>query len=373
MYIIRYRDININKSFIVIMMFLTVFSLVNVYFGNDTFFYLTKQVLGILMIGSAYYFLIKINEFRVDKLFKIYLRIAIIVAAIGIFQEISYLIGFKYGYNYHFIIKKWWLSRTALGMLRLNSIFTEPAHFAITMAPALFVALVTLLKNNSFYMSKKASILIIASVILTISGIAYIAILLSLLIIFADFRKSKYLLLVVIILPIICYAIYRYVPDMRMRVDHSLGVVTGAKKVVDTNPSTYALSSNAFVAYKSFINNPFFGSGLGSHPISYDKFISSSADNGYWHKDWPMFNREDASSLFLRLVSETGLFGLVIVFYFIFRFRLKNNDNLSVMSNAIFVLFIMQLLRQGHYFYNGLFFFVWVYYFAFKNYNFKQA
>ena len=51
-------------------------------------------------------------------------------------------------------------------------------------------------------------------------------------------------------------------------------------------------------------------------------------------------NREDAGSLFLRLLSETGLFGLLLFFVFIVKYYLKRRDDPSkffwIMNNAIF-------------------------------------
>lgn len=370
-YILHYRNISINSNFLIILIALTISSLVNVYLRNNTLFFMLKQVVGISITGIAYYLLIKINKYKIDKLFKIYLRIALMVAVIGIFQEFSFLAGFKSGYDYSYIIPKWWFFPTTFGMLKVNSIFMEPSHFAISMAPASFVSLMAILRNNSSCLSKKASILIIISVILTFSAVAYIVILISLLLIYSNVRKFRYLLLTAIIIPIFIYTTYRYIPEIRMRFNDTLEVVTGSKKAVDTNLSTYSLSSNTFVAYKNFTDSPLFGRGLGSYPISYNEVIYSGVSGGFWRKDVPVLNSDDAGSLFLRLVSETGLFGIILVLYFVFKFRLKNsgNRNLQIISNAIFIMFMMQLLKQGHYFYNGLFFFVWLYYFAYKIYK----
>ena len=372
-YIIHYPNIGINSNFLIILIALTIFSLVNVYLENTTIFLMTKQVLGILITGTAYYLLIKINKYEIDKLFKIYLRIALIVAVIGIFQEISYVVGFESGYDYSYIIQKWRFTPTTAGMLRVNSIFMEPSHFAISMAPAFFVSLLSISRKNSPYLNIKVgrvgSLIVIISYILTFSAVAYVAILISLLLISSNVRKFRYLSLAsIIIIPIFIYTAYSYIPEIRMRVDDTIGVATGSIKAADTNLSTYSLASNAFVAYKSFTESPLIGHGLGSHPISYDKFIRSGASGGFWQEDYPVVNKKDAGSLFLRLASETGFFGVIVVLYFVFKFRLKtsNNKNLQIISNAIFTIFMIQLLKQGHYFYNGFFFFVWLYYFAYK-------
>ena len=172
-------------------------------------------------------------------------------------------------------------------------------------------------------------------------------------------------------IPIFIYTSYSYISVIRVRVDQTIGVATGSIKAIQANLSTFSLASNAFVAYKSFIDSPLFGRGLGSHQISYYEFIRSGIPGGFWREGHICLNIADAGSLFLRLASETGLFGIIVVFYFVFKFHLKKSDykNLQIISNAILTLFIIQFVRQGHYFYNGFFFFIWLYYFAYKIYN----
>ena len=369
-YFLRYRKFDINFTFLLILIWLTNFSLINVFFGNDTLHLMMKQVLGISITGSAYYLLVKVNKYEIEKLFKIYLRIAFVVAFIGIIQECSYLLDFKYGYDYSWIIPRWRIVPTAWGMLRVNSIFYEPSHLAISMAPAFFVSLIAFSKNDTFNLSRKASILIILCYILTFSAIAYIAIVISLLFVCYNVKENKYMLLIMLVITIFICIVALYIPEINMRVEACVGVATGKIENVYKHLSVYALVSNAFVSFKSFMSSPIFGHGLGSHPISYYKFIHPG--NLLWKIDssgiYTGTNSYDAGSLFLRLVSETGVFGVIVVFYFIFKFFIKSsvNKNLQIINNSIFVLFIAQLLRMGHYFYNGLFFFVWLYYFSYK-------
>jgi len=59
---------------------------------------------------------------------------------------------------------------------------------------------------------------------------------------------------------------------------------------------------------------------------------------------------------------------MVVVLYFLFKCYLKNSckNDMQMISNSILCMLLVSLLRQGHYFYNGLFFFVWLYYFSYK-------
>lgn len=372
----RYRSINVNPIFFIILMVLTVSSAINVYLGNNTVLFMAKQVIGISAMGTAYYLLFKVNNFEIDKLFKTYMRIALIVAAIGIFQEFSYLLGFEYGYNFKFLIPKWGFKTASCGIMRVNSIFMEPSHYAITMAPAFFVALTNLLRGKPIYMNSKwGSATIVVSYILTFSAVAYIGVLIGIGLILLSLKKIKHIIAGLILMLLLMYVSYSCVLEIRERVDATIAVVTGETKVNNVHHSIYTVASHAFVAYKSFIDNPVFGHGLGSHPISYERFIRLGAPYGFWAEGIFVTNQMDAASLFVRLVSETGLVGAIAVLFFIFRFRVNRSDNkkLYMISNAVFILFILQLIKQGHYFYNGLFFFVWLHYFTKKTEKIKPV
>jgi len=378
LYVIRYRflyvthcrEINDFTAFLAVLIVLTVSSLVNVYLGKDTIFLMTKQVLGIFLNGAAYYLLIKVNKYEINRLFKVYLNIALIAAIIGIFQEISFLLKFKIGYDYRWLIPKWGVVPATGGMLRVNSIFVEPTHLVISMAPALLVSLVSILKKNYFYLSKIASILIVICFILTFSPLIFIAILISLLIIYSNKKRFSYILIALVLAAFI-FICHFFIPEIRMRIDDTIRVTGGLTRATNSHLTVYSYASNGYVALKSFKDSPLFGHGLGSHPVSYDKYINPYTSTTFWQEGYTGVNKNDANSLLLRLFSETGLLGIILVFYFLFKFhvRFKENENFTIINNAVLILFIIQLIRQGHYFYNGLFFFVWLYYFSHKIYK----
>ena len=104
----------------------------------------------------------------------------------------------------------------------------------------------------------------------------------------------------------------------------------------------------------NFLNNPFFGSGIGSHEIAFNKF---SLTKKFFDLNIFANNSKDANSLFLRVVSETGIAGLIFVFYIIFS-GIKSTNNLNqlefIISISLLILILLSLLRQGNYFLNGL-------------------
>lgn len=371
-YIFFYRKISIKLNFLYILAVVFFLSLINVFQGNNSISALLKVMIGFILNGITYYLLIRLNGDKVDGLFRIYLQIACVVALIGIFQEVSYLVGFKEGYDYRSFIPRTVRPYVQFGMLRVISIMQEPAHLGAAMAPALFISILNIFKGTKYSINKKMSWLIIACVLLSFSLISYLGIFIVFILIMFNYKSVKLIVIFTLILLILGFTAYKTSPDIRLRIDDTVALVSGKKPLEKVNLSTLAVYTNGFVAYRSFRNNPLFGLGLGSHPLSYDRYVSQVIDST---KNIYTMNKEDASGLFLRLLSETGLLGVFLFIYFIFRFYVsrKKESYFWIISNAIICLFILNLLRQGNYFYNGFIFFIWLYYFTYKNAQIREA
>ena len=80
------------------------------------------------------------------------------------------------------------------------------------------------------------------------------------------------------------------------------------------------------------------------------------------------FNQFDAHSMFLRLLSETGLYGVLFMLIFLIRSWVRRNraadEEMWLISNALLVIILLYLSRQGHYFLNGFPFFLWMFYYV---------
>jgi hypothetical protein len=85
----------------------------------------------------------------------------------------------------------------------------------------------------------------------------------------------------------------------------------------------------------------------------------------------------DANSMALRLMSETGIYGLVVMFFILFKCWIFKQRAASeehwVMSNGIALIIILYLARQGHYFLNGFPFFLWLYFYLAKDNKIELA
>lgn len=366
MFIIFYRKIIISRKFVYIFMFIFLVSCINCLQGNDSIFLLLKTSIALIFNVITYYLLIHLNDYKVDKLFRIYLKMAFIVALIGIFQEISFFAGFKPGYDFRYFIPRIGAPYSYFGILRIISIMPEPTHFGTVMMPAVFISILSLMGGKNSYIGKKASLLIIISALLTFSLVTYVGIVVAFILIMINYKKIRLMAMCAIIIAAVAFTTYRYLPMIKTRVDDTVAIVSGKKTLGEVNLSTFASYSNGFIAFKSFMKNPLFGSGLGSHPLSYDKYIAQAIDPA---NVWSFMNRTDASGLFFRLISETGMVGIFLFFYFIVKFYVSKtkDEYFWIISNSILCLFILNLLRQGNYFYSGSIFFILTYYFVRKN------
>ena len=364
------KNIYFNKIFLLVFIVISFFSLINVFLGNNELLLLMKQVVGILGFAVFYYVLLKVNDYDVRRLFEIYLTVAFFVALIGIIQEVSFLLNFRPGYDFRFFSAGWTVVPESSGkFLRINSIFREPAHFCAVMIPAGFAAITSFFRNDHIILSKWKSAVILLAILFTFSTMGYLGLLFSLLMLSFNHKRFdlKLIILNFLLVFVLVFLGYNYVGEFRGRIGSVIAVVRGRQKIEDANLSVYAFFSNAKVAYYSFKNNPLFGSGLGSHELSHKKCVDKKVIR-VSTKSGGFPNRKDANSFLLRLISETGLFGVIVFFIFIFKFYVNRSrdgtDHLWVISNSMLVMFVVKLIRMGHYFADGFFFFFWIYYFT---------
>jgi hypothetical protein len=332
-----------------------------------------KIFVGFFLAVVFYHYVIELFEGNVQKLFLYYMKGAVIVSGIGIVQIISYQIGFAPGYNYGWLLNKWSVTQGGFG-IRMNSIFSEPSYFAAVIAPAFFVALYNLSSNKKLFIDRKRSIIIGVAYLLTFSSLGIFGIYLAVLLLLLNLGFFRYAILFA---PIFYYSFnysYENIAEFRQRFDGTFDIFTTQDfRNHEIHGSSFVLYNNYHVALENFKRNPVFGTGLGSHPTAFEKYSLTKLE-GVVEID---FNKQDANSMALRLMSETGLYGLVFMLVFIikcwiFKPRAAETE-VWVMSNALILIILLYLFRQGHYFLNGFPFFLWLFYYTWKDNRAKKA
>ena len=357
------KDIVFNKIFFIPFFLLVFLSLYNVYLGFDSLSLLVKQAIGICVNAIWFYMFIKINRYDIKRLFRIYLNIAFIIALIGIIQESSYLLQFRPGYDYSAFLPFWTFYPTG-NFIRVNSICSEPASFCIAIMPALFASFCSLMDRENRMIGKIRSVVIITAFILSFSSTGYLGLIITFFIILINYMKIRHTLVILVSGAMFLFLAFQNSIDFRTRVVDSVSVLSSKTTLDKVNLSTFALYNNALIVYGSFKAKPFIGSGLGSHELNYEKYTYKipRIERGVDY-----VNNQDAASLFLRLLSETGILGVTLFIFFLAKYYMKKQAypvDLWVINNAIFVFFVVRLLRAGHYFTEGLFLFFWMYYFS---------
>ena len=357
------------KKIIGLIFILFVVGVLEIFLGNNTWPLFLKIFLGFVLSVSFYGYVLDYFKFDTQKIFSFYIKGAVIVSYIGLFQFVFYYLSFTPGYNFSWLFNKWGLISGGFG-IRVNSIFSEPAQFAIVLGPACFVAIYNLIpRNKKYLLTKFQSVLIILVTFLTTSSTGYIGLLFILLFLLYNYGKISYFFIGVPFIILLSFLFYNNVPDFKSRIDTSLGLwVDGDFRIENINSSSFIIYNNYHIAQENFLTNPFTGTGLGSHPIAFDKYSLTNRSDIIDLQ----FNKADGNSLLIRLISETGILGVVFIFVFMRRFYVRRDPfnvdaTFWIISNSVLIIIILYLLRQGNYFLNAFPLFMWIYYYARKN------
>lgn len=352
-----------------------VLGVLQIYSGNNTWPGFMKIFIGVMLSTSFYQYVMMHYKFDVEKIFSLYMKGAYIVSIIGIIEVISYAIGFRPGYDYKWLFNKWGLVPNSSGGIRMNSIFSEASQCAIMIAPAAFVVVYNLIYRKNYFIHRQKGILIILATVLTTSSTGFIGFFITGLLIIINHAKISNFIGAGILFFAFGSILYGNSPEFKKRVDSGLGLWIDQDFSRDNvNSSSFVLYNNYHIAVENFKANPIAGTGLGSHAVAFEKY-SLTKQAGILNID---FNKSDANSMFLRLLSETGLLGIIFMLLFIFKFNVVRSRKHSesqhwIISNAVLVIIILYLLRQGNYFINGFPIFMWIYYYTYVDFKAKYA
>ena len=338
-----FKSIKLPKALAFVYILLLISGIGSIYLGTNYLPNFISQFIGIVFVSLYFYnfFSFFRNDFL--KIINDYVYLCFILVVIGI-------------PIYCFIL----LSGRLEGF---HSILNEPAHYATFVLPAFFFSFKNTYFPRYIYKSILFSILISGSS-LAILGLGF-SILIS-----PKVIKIKRIVLSASIILFLLVSLFLFYGNFNQRVtDTANGIQT--KDLSGINLSSYAFVSNIFIAQKSLENNILLGSGLGSHELTHQKYLPDISGVEEF-EDYTNLNSKDANSLLLRILSDLGLLGFLLILIFIFKNYYKGeNDNLIFLSRSILIYFFCKLVREGHYFSPEMYFFVFSYVFLCKN-NFSK-
>lgn len=349
-----FRKIRFESIFMLFILYLLLQGIINVFLGNDTLMLIIKQLFGI-SISLLYWSTCIENTASINELLYFYEKLTIVVSVIALIQFIALTLHISSLSSLSWLIK----SQKVTSEGRVSSVFAEPSQFALIIAPIVFVVLYSLIgkERKLIRISLLEKIIILIAVIVASSTVGYIAMILSLLLILIEYGINLKQIAIIILGSFFLALVFRLNKAFNLRISDTWNTIAGNVQLYETNVSTQTLLINKQIALESFSHTLGLGSGIGSHTISFDKYI------GYI----PMFNipfvlnKDDANSLFLRFVSELGVIGLLMLAVFIWHFRIRHHNIYKIISFMCLVVIIIRLLRSGHYFNCGFGLFITLY------------
>jgi hypothetical protein len=338
---------------------------INVTQGNgsqDTFL---KVALAFFTIALFYWYAWQYFKQDVRRVTRIYIRGAYLVSAIGLvlWADLTFLSGSVTEFLRNFVS----ISVTREGSsVRLNSTLGEPNFFANAIAPAALLSLNRLLfSGDAWGLSRRKHVIILLAFVLCLSGMALAGLAIAMVLLLINRGFFRHLILGAVPLFFLLRFVLLSTPEFNDRFKGMTSLISGEKMEIGvTHGSSIVLYMHARIAWMNFSERPFFGTGLGSHEVATQRYVSDVIG-----EEWNPYrdqNAKDANSMFLRLMSETGMYGAgvmlwLLFFHYVPRHR-SSTDYHWLISSAFAVAILLNLIRQGNYILNGFPFFLWGYY-----------
>lgn len=351
------RRVRISRSAIVILLILVIHTAICIFLGRDTTYLAIKQLAGIIVSYLFYKTIFKNKDEVVDGLL-IYKKCAIIISVFTLIQQFAFYAHISVVYDLRWLIKG--QVSPANSFYRASTIFQEPSECALILFPMAFLAMYSIWGKSkielSHFISRKDAIIILLGYVATFSSAGYIGIIIGLTVVCLEYKYNPKQIIIIISGIVVFLIAYTKIGDFRERINDTLSLISDdSQNLSMANISSQTIIINLKVALKSFINSWGLGGGIGSHLISYERFINELPVSNVAF----FFNKEDANSLLLRIISELGILGSTGVLLFLLRFWPKRNGSFeSIIGSMCITYFFLRLLRYGHYFNNGMFLFV---------------
>ena len=269
---------------------------------------------------------------------------ALLLSLYGCIQEIGYILKIPAIYdisNYGFTLNG--LDIGHGNLMRVNSLYAEPAHLGPILGLGVLIGLIECRSNKRIQSWKTAMILVAA--LLTQSFLTYASVIAAFVCFILFYqkgikRKLKWVLLATLAVVFLCISQWDLVYSVigRLSQFRTLQTDTG------NDLSALAITSNFQVAVEKMKDGYWFGTGLDSHRLYYDRYIDRLYSFLYMR-----LNSADAASLYIRIFSEFGIIGLVAFCWALlkkFYLGLKSKNKILVM---VILMLMVSIMRDGSY------------------------
>ena len=279
------------------LLYLFVSGVLGIAHGTDSFSLFFVQFRAISINLLYYYFFFKMIRNDFERAFFTYTRIAYWFAIIALPLWAGSCIA-------------------AHDYVRLAGLATEPAAFCILIVPAYYWYAYQLVTTHKH--AAEVAIFTLA-VVLSGSSLGVLSVAFGAFLLLSG--RRRHFLAAPLVVCALLGIMYASSSLFRLRVDDTLVAAT-TLDLTGSNLSTYALISNALVTQQVLEESPLIGNGLGSYPMSHERFLYNIQGIEFFiEQNLENTDELTASSITLRILSELGILGYLGVLVFLFHFH----------------------------------------------------
>ncbi len=305
--IILYRKQRKSKCINFLFLCLLFSSFVSIIFSD---FIYERFINSFIQISIAYIFLLliysMISFLDTKKIIQAYLVSSLVFAISVIFHEMLYIV------NSEVALKLFGPAEVSGILLKATGLLGEPSWGGVLLAPSIYITLV--LKQRTKFL------VLFLGAIFTLSALTYISLVLSLILYFYFVGKNSLVLKVGggLIIILIGYGLVNQgtISNRLEQAEVGLQIITD-----DTSIDQYLMASgtvatlvfNAKVAYESITSTYGLGVGLGNFKYMYNDIFEIIIPVGY-SGEGLFYSRIGGGSLWIRIITELGIIGFVLLF-----------------------------------------------------------
>lgn len=337
--IIINRTFYYNNFLLFLLGFIVIGAILNTKYSHfiDKFQFVIYYIIYSLAIIST------IQKHGTERILKAYITVCIYISLLGLIQVASHLVGITVLNDLIRLLSENKSTSMSGAIIRATSIASEPALLGLYLLPALVLGISKLfgVREASQYITSRHAILVLAAAACTFSLIVYIYLLVIVLTVMIKQRKF-FLSIALSLFLVSLYGIAQNIESINSRITE----LSDSESIDSSeNLSVVALNSNLKVTLESLNQNFFFGTGIASHAEKYESLVYgfySSKLNGVG------LNKDDAASMYLRVLSELGFIGFLIFYsacalYFL---RKKYSSN-NFIQEIFLISFLLYGIRYG--------------------------
>ncbi len=338
---------SLHRDILIIFSFLLLSSIPGIINNTSIIIVVVSQLLGSFIFAWFVYLIID-SKRNLESAMRLYQKATSIIAVTVIIDQVVFLVG---GLDASQMVFSFVPARSIenyyeSGFYRAAGILYEPSQAGIVLAPSLVFALIR--------KQTPRVLLLLFSIVVTFSTLAYIGALLALII----SKKGGIKTFLTVIFVIILFQFLLFLPFISDRLSPLLKFSTllfygnnlYATEIQAAGGSVATLIANAMITIEGIRAQPLFGHGLGSFRVYYHELldkvlIGASELIGFYNKG--------GGSLLLRMLFELGFVGTIIIFVTyikrlikILKLKLDRNSPEIAWVSASTCFFMVSLLRK---------------------------